>query len=48
MTPPKIQLEMDAVEADVRVLRRFTSDDEVKETTRSWVPDTIFFRGWSL
>jgi hypothetical protein len=38
---------MDAVEADVRVLRKFISDDEVKETTNSWVPDTGFVRGRS-
>jgi hypothetical protein len=28
VTPPEIQSKMDAVEADVQVLRKFISDDE--------------------
>jgi hypothetical protein len=31
---------MDLAEADVRVLRRFIPDEEVRETTSPWVPDT--------
>jgi hypothetical protein len=47
VTPPEIQTEMDLAEADVHVLRRFIPDDEVRETTSSWVPDTGTFRGWT-
>jgi hypothetical protein len=39
-TPPQIQAEINLVEADVRVLRRFVTDEEVRANTSSWVPDT--------
>jgi hypothetical protein len=38
-TPPEIQEEIDLVEADVRVLRHFISNEEVTYNIRSWVPD---------
>jgi hypothetical protein len=46
-TPPEIQSEMDVAEADVQVLRKFISDEEVKETTSSWVPDIGYVHGRS-
>jgi hypothetical protein len=44
-TPSKIKENMNLVEENVHVLRRFILDDEVIETTSSWVPDTGTFRG---
>jgi hypothetical protein len=38
---------MDATKVDVWVLRKFISNDEVKEMTNSWVPDTRFCL-WSV
>jgi hypothetical protein len=38
-TPPEIQDEIDLAEADVQVLRHFISNEEVTDTTQSWVPD---------
>jgi hypothetical protein len=45
VTPPEIQTEMDLAEVYVRVLRRFIPDDELRETTNSWVPNTGTFQG---
>jgi hypothetical protein len=38
---------MHLIEVDVLVLRRFNPDNEVRETTRSWFPDTGTFQGWT-
>jgi hypothetical protein len=38
---------MDMAEVDVRVLWKFISDNEVKESTSLWVPNTGSFRGRS-
>jgi hypothetical protein len=38
-TPPHIQEELDLVEDNARVLRRFVSDDEVLKYISSWIID---------
>jgi hypothetical protein len=39
-TPPNIQENINLLEADIRVLCRFVSDEEVQEKTQSWIPNT--------